>query len=1406
MARARRTLRGNTNHIVQGNQQERRDRNGLSYEYQIRLRKVQRERVKEEQVSKETKEARKKKEADFQLRNVVNQRASTSLQASYRNYYGYDMYYRGYQEDTILTISVPSYYNEGFARDEYKNELINERKNKVTENDESEFRNPLSIPLRGLDEDESDVDYMEGREIRRELRTSHQFEEMFHKYICEREKVDKKFAESVEGLGSPQVERPQLEAGTNEIRLARQEGQSDEDYFEACLTHSFSLISSIEAPDLLRKKPTTTPKNEKEKTVTVVSSLSVLVETFKLFYEEKVENLDDCILALAFGLQLLNINYFWKDLRSFMRRDHEKGLKKIVLLAGLQSGSQLIQEALIELLYDLSFSDFEGQQVNRILYFDCQEVIRRWLGTPRWNSQQTLSSFFELLDDLFWSQVVVNKPKVLKDGKGEGVQTHSERKDTEKKNQGFGMEGESDSEEEEEKEIEHGMEDITESIELKSKLEKEPETNQLPSGSEEPQIYHRKDDFFKAFLSTILYNLLNQDYRLNVDAPTVFESLEKSWETPQNDESLLEKEEDNQKEHSEEDQTLDSDLMNQLELEDDGISLGSNTTTECSEYSEDLIDDEEIKTITLKFIQSISSAFVINDSNGVYSNTIGSSSLLSPKQYVKDKMLYSKDFISFFDDWVKITFPGQNREFKNLEIFMNQNYFQSTTKVFLTQLKFSQFENLDAKAQIKFLKELNQESISMLYFKSKDYADDLLVEILRGRMKDAPPNFNILNKQGYGGLWGDLFYKRPAIWGGISMEEQYKQPKWVRKAQLYEEAVDQIHKILKEGGENLQFFIKFLAAGIMFTTFIRSILKPEVGNPMKKVVFKELKRSDFLPFKIDHSYEVVDIDLKEIDFGENVYIYRKKTDEDQEEFCENKLFYLSGPRKLFTMKELEVTREELLNYPDSYRYTENWGDIFEEEAQENQNQENPNRDENVEPPFGFFRNNNQQQQQEENRKGRKNNPPEEEQEQLYRIKKYSILKINQRESAELAKIEKYDKLNNYVSLDMLRSGEALLKKHRSRVHQPGQNNGFNQGDLFGGLFQGFGQQPGQSVFARTRLYSMIIPTRIFDNFHCQKFVNFILTDDRNFENGGTHECLYVKKLKKIVFRKKNRSYFDSSVSMLRFERVTCKGKVVDFDDPSQRDEYYNRLFKLTSTIHKKPIKVKTINEEEGSLPAHRIHTFYSHLYDYTTRSEKLMKNTHYDKMAEYSFSSPFLAVLEDGQTMDQPCPKLLLNKVMPKGQSARYEVNDKSKNLSCFYFDFDRYNNDLDVYEQLYQKGILTQSKIDLKSKMDLFFHYSDQRRHEKFFNEYNSGTVMLRPLKCLDEEEGGDGERAFVHVVKEGTKKIFRLELEPGLRVGLHSEFRRMFVLKVLEDRLELRVVSFDAISKYVNNYLSNC
>ena len=196
----RRTRRVTTQ--IFGTESERGARYGLSYEYLIRLRKSQKEREDEAPMSKQMKQEREEKEKEFILGNNVNQRSSTSIQALYRSEFVRQRRNISSRNRIVtsdaMNVMLGSTYLSQRSRLAYKDQLVELRKDKANLNEESEFRNPLSRPLRGLDEDENDRDYMEGKEIRRELRNSADYEEMFHKYICEREVADLEVFRSLE--------------------------------------------------------------------------------------------------------------------------------------------------------------------------------------------------------------------------------------------------------------------------------------------------------------------------------------------------------------------------------------------------------------------------------------------------------------------------------------------------------------------------------------------------------------------------------------------------------------------------------------------------------------------------------------------------------------------------------------------------------------------------------------------------------------------------------------------------------------------------------------------------------------------------------------------------------------------------------------------------------------------------------------------------------------------------------------------------------------------------------------------------------------------------------------------------------------------------------------------------------
>ena len=1367
-----------------GTRWERKERLGLNYDYMIRLRDNQMERMNQERIGQKQKEERVRLRKQFLMQNLINQRCLMSLQAGYL---GVDTrillryYYSSQAPMDSLNVFSESKYSSKDSKAYYLKKLIKDRRERAARNEDMEFRNPLYVPLRGLDEDESDRDYMRGRELRRELRNSNEFEEAFNRYVCEREEVDNQLAESLKesGLGLMKLTAAEMEAGIKELQLIRKEGQSDEEYFDSCLNHAWSIISQLETPDLISFK-----QDEKNKSNgNEIKNLDNLVEVFKLFFKDKMTTLDDSIFTIAISLQLLNINYFWTDLRDFMRDPQDNGLKSVILIAGLQSKSQLIQEALIELVYDLSFSDFEGQKVNKVLYEDCLEVVEGWLGTEKWNCQQTLSCFMELFQDFFLSQVVYNNPKKQKIQFSLNLDDSDENEEEKEDLQ-------SDSEEEE-KQMEHGMEDISQPHNLKQsepsqgkhQIHSNPvHYNHIEDKHEisKPQLYFRKDEKFISFFCSLFNELLNNDYQLDIFKPTVQEALQKSWD------SEIEQKDQNQESEEFEKEDLNPEIQEQLQLEDDGIELGSETTTECSEYSEDLIEDIDTEVMVINVLNTICFFFKDFTDQKRYSEKY-----YSPKDYVKNSPISIVELIRRLEDFT----PKNSKDaFKNIDKYLNQNFVDMSThtNVVLTKIKCRLFPKMNGKDQIEFLNKEQSNWTMTNNLEINEFADDFVIQILRSGVRNVP-FIDIITSQGNKGLWGSFFYSRPPIQPGSCPDQEYREPKWVSQSKNYERVVDEIHRILTQDRECAQRLASYLARNNnakKFSYFIRNILKPEIGSLLKTVKLTNLKREDFKPFKVDRGYRVVEAELKDLEFGDHVYQCSSKYLENEENVRIDSLqFYIKNRNSIYSETTLEKTREELEYYPDRYRLflgeiNALQGVLDDEVGEVGQaNQEAADR----------LRRNREA--ADNKKKGNGNQPAPQ---KKYLLKKESILSFRARSATKLIREERYEKVENKVSTDLLRSGSAMLRKliYRDRA-----------------------SERATATFIRKPLYSMYIPQVFYNNSHpkFRRFVQQRYARDRsnNYdqpEDGSIpykYKCLYIKRLKKVVLRANTLSARIAGLdNMLAHQKVTCKDEVINFDKPEQRDVYFGRLFELVSFFDKKNETVRFFNADDNTLPARSMKTYYHNLLDYTTRTKGIIKSNFLaQELADYA-NYPWHIVDKQGAEITQVSKDLNIKKTMRKGQRSSYEFFDQFDEDVVSFKVFDKLSTGVSTLDSTFSSTSQSFWSTNRSHGLEIHFAAVDEAGSEvtdvqsEYHTYYLEKNVDFQRVKTEGE---GDEEKSYFYVTKRGVKEVFRFPVQVGTRLLPHDKFERLYVLNVDEDAVRLRVISYQAFLRYITEYLKN-
>ena len=1376
-----------------GSTAERKNRKGFDYGFYIKLRNPQKERRAEAKMSTKQQQLRERDRREFLLKNMTNQRWPMSLQ-SINISISLNSNYHASSQTGSLSVQINQEYRTYQSRRDFLKELIKTRRRRAARNEENEFRNPLFVPLRGLDEDENDRDYMQGREIRRELRNSAEFEMMFDKYVCEREEVASELRRKLEdqGLGGRTLTEEEVEAGLNELKIERREGQSDEAFFKDCLNHFWGVLSDLQAPDFSNRNENGITRNSFDKKI--IQNLIILVDIFKRFYRNKIAGLDTAILALAMSHHLLNLNHFWRDLRDFMRDETNSGLKSIILNIGQQSHSQLLQEALIELVSDLSFSDFEGQKVNKILYQDCLPVVEKWLQTQHWNSQQTFACFIELLEDLLMSQSVYIKPqeaeKEEKQFELPGNQLGESESEEEKE--------EYDSESEEEKQMEHGMEDITHSLGLKPKSEKKllKEDSQRADDPEKSEIYYRKDEKFLKFLCQIFYNLLNLDYKLNLEAELFSQALEKSTLSQDEEQQAREGQDSIQGELEENENKIDIEVLKQIQMEDDGIDLGSETTTEPSEYSEDIIEDQDIDYIISKSLLTFCSIFRgLATDNNYY---VGPKFTINPKKYTKDEKIEAKFFIDYLMNWIKETQPAEREgeeQFKYIDKYMRlgqENYYCDL--YFLAKLKYSQFFHMDAENQLEFLTKLDYNELEIANFKQEDFHEDLVPCLLRRGLRDFPRVYQISNVRN--GLWGNFFYSRPYPKPGVTLEEQYNEPKWVDRAKKFNEALDEICKIIKTSEEEATILAKFMYSSSSqdFAFFIRSMLKPEIGHPLKIVNLKELKREDFLPFKIDNGFRSVKGDLSKVYAGDRVYTHQRIPL--NMDFDENQPFYVYGPNAICTRNDLKKTREEIQEYPDEY--------LFYEGDDDGGN----NDDEDEEFAFDQaiidrFERDQAWRTRERDRNGeagKDEKNEEQEAKKLYRLKRYSILEFKARSSKKLTKKEKIDKLDNRVSTDMLRSGAAIIRKLR---HPPLNFLEFDN------------QNQNHHYFMREPLYYMYVAKEFFSGCS-KKFTSFeykrfffstrMEWNEVDEDLSNNYQCLYVKRLKKVVFRGKIfRQRFTGQNKILSLERIHCKGKVPNFDDPIQRDPYHDRIFRLRHSITKNNRRVTHCNFLTGILPSVPKCPLYFSVDDYTLRTRSVIKSDCLAKQY-YNHSKSLEFYEEEGlKKMSHSDEWMKTLKVMERGQDSSYQPIDRT---SVVFVKKDYYGRGSSFYDAFGNEPMAYNNKrysmnyqtihFDVKTEIAISWVYrSGSHRDDSSTVKYYNNKVQFNYIKKLD----GEDERYF-EVARKGSRKVFRFLVEGDPFIAVSTVFRRLYLLEVKKRTVGLRVVTFDALDEYINKF----
>ena len=325
---------------------------------------------------------------------------------------------------------------------------------------------------------------------------------------------------------------------------------------------------------------------------------------------------------------------------------------------------------------------------------------------------------------------------------------------------------------------------------------------------------------------------------------------------------------------------------------------------------------------------------------------------------------------------------------------------------------------------------------------------------------------------------------------------------------------------------------------------------------------------------------------------------------------------------------------------------------------------------------------------------------------------------------------------------------------------------------------------------------MLNPSIMKSNFSCKKFLLF--NQSITFQNRRYYsDCLYSRRLKKVILR----AYLSNALGykdMLKFERIDCKGKVINFDDPKQREPFYERLFKISLVETKKMFNLRYFDQEKNTLPAHPIKDYIGCLMDFTSRRNYAIK-FNYFVMEASTLSSLQVRLSGDAQTIDHPYKKFFVNKLMPRGQESAYESINRFFHVESRYFWESTLNNDLESYGSSFNNYWTNSCEYDSESGISILYAKGNVHKNTGGSKSTYYHLTQFKPLK---RKEGDPSGRVSLTFIKKGTRMMFMLPLKIGTMVAI--QFRRVYLLNVYDEKVDLRVISIDAIAKSVNFMLT--
>ena len=1212
--------------------------------------------------------------------------------------------------------------------------------------------------------------------------------------------VNKQFGEQFFNDFVAQRDEFDPEAAAEGLRLVREGEEGDAEFFEFCAQEAFIKIKGLNLPTSLLPYLAEEAAADQKTAVegeNQISNYGEFLEAFKLFWETGINTVDDALNASAFALILLESNHFWEGIRYFLRNLKNQGFLNLTAKLLKEEtpdaqSSRFRKELWISLSHDLIFSDYKtgAREINNLLYESYKDELVGLLGETSWSSKEILSQLVEIVEDMMYAVMVVNK-----------AQPANEAQD------------------------DTGKEDMQEGG--------QPEAAENDGDDEivYPRLYYRQDPEFVTFLARLLSQVLNTPYgnwgtRENIQS--VYELLEEARETIEalhpvepledsepaeeaeaegNEAEAEQKEGEEDKDGEEDEEEKDEDEFSNFNDYENDFDI-HDLENEDEEFLEEA-DSESIWAIISSLIISLSSAlkFQGNRYRSFGGQQTGTTLYKGfYKKFLKNSKILVQDFLEVLKNLSKDKDEDKeaenteddkaekSTEFRNLWRF-EQAYAlissSSPASQLLKQLKTLHIDSASPEEQIEYLQKIGSSGSTSGVQLQSILKKETYLKIIEDRIP-------ILSNPRISGTLGQVmnffFINRPKFELDFDPVAQFEQPGWLSWEEAYYKGLDLLITRFRDEDSNFKEVVDIFGKG--FIPLVCSFLK-DPSKIFEDIVFPRLSRDDFLDFRDLGGVTLKPVNLTDLDCINIIY----EADLDADDFIQgDSSFKVHGADSIAINKIVKMTREELDEVEDYYNINKQF--VFEDDDTEVQvDQQQANQMINAALD------------QEEN--AAEAGDGEDAPAQKFKVQKTTIYEIRNRRKPVLHQKILIDKLGHNLPMDMIRKGTAILApaKHPRFAFENNANPGLN-------LNGGQNAQTNNSFFKK-RIYGTYFPKKLgigteFNKLHLYTHHKFNIdkttNNFQNRNNGRTsYSCLYVQRLKKVVMRCKTFSDFckeagyNKEAPLLVMDKLRIKDPVIDFDDPDQRDSVYDRIVKFERFYIKKNTKARELNPSKRVLKACRLRRLFGIYRDFTMRKYYSIKlKTHLTRSSLTGFdmekrsNKKFIlkapdhnvkVVYDRGEDAEHTFYKAAGNRVeigmhlvVKPSQLTYYNYNAKS---------VVEFVNDSEMNLSIWTR--VKKSQVTSTASSNVFFDASTARIDFKAIeNELDVG-VSKQDLRRV---------KPCIYFSRSDGKKVYGVEVGEGdLKVAIHRSYRRVFILGLVEGKAQLRVISFRSLNKFIVN-----